>query len=232
MSALVSLATAAVLSFGFTVGPQATECFHERADASDHMLGTWAVSSDDAHIDEWHVKVNSPSGAVVYSVEGDREGSFDYYTTSEGTYVLCFHNSHAGRSVDVTAKIHIGDPPDLIQLAKTEHLTPIEERIKNVRGRARDRVPPLLWALPLLMPPKLTPRRMTSCAAPQLHESMNAVRDLQDQMREQDELQSKMTQSTRSWLLYLTLIEAAVLFGTSLWQILYLKSFFEVKRVV
>ena len=61
---------------------------------------------------------------------------------------------------------------------------------------------------------------------------MNAVRDLQDQMREQDELQSKMTQSTRSWLLYLTLIEAAVLFGVTLWQNLYLKSFFEVKRVV
>jgi hypothetical protein len=41
-----------------------------------------------------------------------------------------------------------------------------------------------------------------------------------------------MTQSTRSWLLYLTLIEAAVLLGVTVWQNLYLKSFFEVKRVV
>jgi hypothetical protein len=58
------------------------------------------------------------------------------------------------------------------------------------------------------------------------------VRDLQDQIREQDAAQSKMTQSTRSWLLYLTLIEAAVLLGVTVWQNLYLKSFFEVKRVV
>ena len=89
-----------------------------------------------------------------------------------------------------------GDPPDLIQLAKTEHLSPIEERIKN------------------------------------LHESMNAVRDLQDQMREQDERHHQMTRSTRARLVWFTLLEAFVLVAVSLWQILYLKSFFEVKRVV
>ena len=58
------------------------------------------------------------------------------------------------------------------------------------------------------------------------------MRDLQDQMREQDEAQAKMTQSTRTWLLYFTLIEATVLVGVTVWQNLYLKSFFEVKRVV
>ena len=61
---------------------------------------------------------------------------------------------------------------------------------------------------------------------------MNQLRDLQDQMRAQDEQQYKLTRSTRSWLLYFTVIEAVVLVGTSFWQILYLKSFFEVKRVV
>merc|ERR1712086_1248001 len=95
-----------------------------------------------------------------------------------------------------TAKIRAGDAPDLIQLAKTEHLTPLEERIKD------------------------------------LHESMNAVRDLQDQIREQDEVHHKMTRSTRSRLLWFTVAEAVVLVAVSLWQILYLKSFFEIKRVV
>ena len=41
-----------------------------------------------------------------------------------------------------------------------------------------------------------------------------------------------MSRSTKSWLLYFTLIEATVLVAVSLWQILYLRSFFEVKRVV
>mmetsp|Transcript_12047 Transcript_12047/g.37045 ORF Transcript_12047/g.37045 Transcript_12047/m.37045 type:complete len:203 (-) Transcript_12047:430-1038(-) len=65
-----------------------------------------------------------------------------------------------------------------------------------------------------------------------LHSSMISVRDLQDQMREQDEARQKMTTSTRRWLLWFTILEAFVLVAVSLWQILYLKSFFEVRRVV
>ena len=116
----------------------------------------------------------------------------------------------------------------VLPLSTTRHLTPIEERIKD------------------------------------LHESMNAVRDMQDQMREQDEAHHKMTRSTRSRLLWcaspraraaapaaaraatspapphrplslvprFTIAEAVVLVAVSMWQILYLKSFFEVKRVV
>ena len=143
--------------------------------------------------------MTSPAGELVYSSDGEKSGSFDYYATAEGKYVFCFeHGKEADppTTLQVTAKIRVGDPPDLIQLAKSEHLSPVEERIKN------------------------------------LHESMNAVRDLQDQMREQDEAQSKMTMSTRRWLLYFTAIEATILLSVTIWQNLYLKSFFEVKRVV
>lgn len=41
-----------------------------------------------------------------------------------------------------------------------------------------------------------------------------------------------MTTSTRRWILWFTVLEAIVLVAVSLWQILYLKSFFEVKRIV
>eukprot|EP00967_Tisochrysis_lutea_P137000 scaffold245098_cov31-Tisochrysis_lutea.AAC.1 len=47
-----------------------------------------------------------------------------------------------------------------------------------------------------------------------------------------DEARQKMTTSTRRWLLWFTILEAFVLVAVSLWQILYLKSFFEVRRVV
>ena len=52
----------------------------------------------------------------------------------------------------------------------------------------------------------------------QLHESLNAVRDLQDDIRAHDEQQARLTESTRNWLLYFTLIEAAVLVGVTAWQ--------------
>lgn len=47
---------------------------------------------------------------------------------------------------------------------------------------------------------------------------MNMVRDVQDDIREHDAAQLKMTHSTRTWLLYFTLIEAAVLVGVTVWQ--------------
>merc|ERR1712085_17414 len=128
-----------------------------------------------------------------YAAEREMEGSFAFYTTNEGIYAVCFSNTHSAEAEkQVIAKISVGEAPDLIKLAKTEHLTPIEERIKD------------------------------------LHESMNAVRDMQ----EQDEVHHKMTRSTRSRLLWFTVAEAVVLVAVSLWQILYLKSFFEIKRVV
>ena len=131
----------AVLAFGFEVAPQQTQCFDERVSASDHVMGSWALVSDThgkplAAIHGWMVSVKGPAGDSVYTSEHESAGSFDYYATSEGIYNLCFTSS-LPQAVEATAKVTVGDPPDLIELAKTEHLTPIEERIKNVRARAR-----------------------------------------------------------------------------------------------
>lgn len=191
--ALLCLLAAAAQGFVFQLPGGADECFEEMVRASDHVSGQWEVSLGAVlHT----VKVLNPSGEEVHSVTAEQSGSFDYYATDEGAYSVCFSNAGEVASKEVHAQLVVGEPPDLIQLAKTEHLSPIEERIKN------------------------------------LHESMIMLRDMQDQIRAQDEAQYKMTRSTRSWLLYLTCIEAAVLVATSSWQILYLKSFFEVKRIV
>eukprot|EP00900_Chrysochromulina_parva_P017464 jgi/Chrpa1/25719/Chrysochromulina_OHIO_Genome00008973-RA len=200
---LCSLASAA--AFGFSVEPQTTECFEERVKVSDHVLGQWGLvlllglenpDGDAApDITGFTVKVTSPQGDKVYHMEDEPSGFFDFTASVEGEYFICFTNGRTNRE-DVTLKITVNEPPDLIKLAKTEHLSPIEERIKN------------------------------------LHEAMNMVRDVQDEIREHDAAQLKMTHSTRTWLLYFTLIEAAVLVGVTVWQNLYLKSFFEVKRVI
>ena len=135
MAVLVLYAAAAV-SFGFSVHPKQVSCFEEHAAVSGHVLGSWKLAAlgPDAAQAGWKVDVKSPSGDNVYTSEGEQEGSFDYYGTEEGIYVVCFHNTQT-YAVDVSAKIKVGEPPDLIQLAKTEHLTPIEERIKNVSAR-------------------------------------------------------------------------------------------------
>jgi len=143
------------------------------------------------------VTVTSPNGEHVYSAEHEAAGSFAFYATDTGVYVVCFSNEHstqAGR--EVTAKVRVGEASDGVALARAEQLTPLEDRIKS------------------------------------LHSSMISVRDLQDLMREQSEARQRVTTSTRRWILWFTVLEAIVLVAVSLWQILYLKSFFEVKRIV
>jgi len=184
--------------FGFTVEAGKVECFEEAAKSSERVSGDWHVQ-DGSH--ELDVTVTSPSGEHVYAAEREMQGSFAFYASTEGTYTVCFSNERTEKGThehdrEVVAKLAVGEPPDMVALAKAEHLSPVEERIKN------------------------------------LHKAMIAVRDLQDQIREQDEQRHHVTQSTRSWLLYFTVIEAIVLVAVSLWQILYLKSFFEVRRVV
>lgn len=68
------------------------------------------------------MQVTSPSGDHVYAAEKETEGSFAFYTTNEGIYTFCFSNTHSTEAEkQATAKISVGEPPDLIKLAKTEH---------------------------------------------------------------------------------------------------------------
>ena len=59
----------------------------------------------------------------------------------------------------MVAKISVGEAPDLIKLAKTEHLTPIEERIKDLHesmnARQHAHADPLCSCCPLLPPGQL-----------------------------------------------------------------------------
>ena len=193
---LLGALTARCSGFGFVVPVGEQVCFHESANAGERIAGEWNVVS--GGMLDLDVTVTSP-GKNVHSALGESLGSFAFHATEEGVHAICFANQKTMSPQEdkhVWAKISVGEPPDLVEVARAEHLTPIEERIKR------------------------------------LHDSMITVRDLQDQMREQDETTHRVTRSTRSWLLWFSVLEACVLGAVSLWQILSLKPFFEVRRVV
>ena len=91
-----SLAAAAILAslhpadaFVLSVARGATQCFDEHANASDHISGQWSITggfSSPSVLKGWKVVVTSPAGDLVYSVDGERSGSFDYmyYATYDG----------------------------------------------------------------------------------------------------------------------------------------------------
>ena len=124
----------------------------------------------------------------------------------------------AAPTPQVVAKISVGEAPDLIKLAKTEHLTPIEERIKDLHesmnasqhgsdaphGQYPDLAPAPLHGAPADHGRLGTPRRrgqpigrpatarvleLAASHTRRFHAiDPQAVRDMQDQMREQDEV--------------------------------------------
>ena len=121
-------------------------------------------------------------------------------------------------TLQVIAKISVGEAPDLIKLAKTEHLTPIEERIKDLHesmnAGQHAQTPPYAvsgfgagasswrawrsWAArhsQAERPAHWAPNRCLGCSSSPppyspipLPLTPQAVRDMQDQMREQDEV--------------------------------------------
>jgi p24 family protein beta-1 len=65
-----------------------------------------------------------------------------------------------------------------------------------------------------------------------LADSLNAISSEQHYLRNRERVHRNTTESTNARVLWWSFCEAAVLVAMSLWQIFYLKRFFEVKRVV
>ncbi|XP_058212105.1 transmembrane emp24 domain-containing protein p24beta3 [Rhododendron vialii] len=76
--------------------------------------------------------VSSPAGNVVHSVKGTSGDKFEFRAPSSGMYKFCFHNPHSTPET-VSFYIHIGHIPNEHDLAKDEHLDPINVKIAELR---------------------------------------------------------------------------------------------------
>jgi hypothetical protein len=93
------------------------------------MLGFQVASGGFLDID---VVVYGPKGNIIYSVERESEGKFTYNTEDTGLYKLCFSNVMSTVTPKtVNFQINVGGPADP-NLAKLEHLDPIEKSIMSL----------------------------------------------------------------------------------------------------
>ncbi|CAL5392752.1 unnamed protein product [Camellia sinensis] len=76
--------------------------------------------------------VTSPGGNVVHSSKGTSGDKFEFESPSSGLYEFCFHNSHSAIET-VSFHIHVGHIPSEHDLAKDEHLNPINVKIAELR---------------------------------------------------------------------------------------------------
>jgi len=86
-------------------------------------------SSDHPGID---FSVSSPGGNTVHTLKGTSGDKFEFKAPRSGMYKFCFHNPYSTPET-VSFYIHIGHIPSEHDLAKDEHLDPINVKIAELR---------------------------------------------------------------------------------------------------
>lgn len=76
--------------------------------------------------------VSSPLGNTVHELKGTSGDKFEVKAPRSGMYKFCFHNPHSAPET-VSFHIHIGHIPTEHDLAKDEHLDPINVKIAELR---------------------------------------------------------------------------------------------------
>ncbi|XP_059625245.1 transmembrane emp24 domain-containing protein p24beta3-like [Cornus florida] len=86
-------------------------------------------SSDHPGID---FTVTSPQGNKVHTLKGTSGDKFEFKAPRSGMYKFCFHNPFSTPET-VSFYIHVGHIPNEHNLAKDEHLDPINVKIAELR---------------------------------------------------------------------------------------------------
>ncbi|KAF1880841.1 hypothetical protein Lal_00011901 [Lupinus albus] len=79
-----------------------------------------------------YVKVTTAAGNIVHSIKGTAGDKFQFKATAQGMHKFCFHNPYSTPET-VSFYIHVGHIPSQSDLAKDEHLDPINVKIAELR---------------------------------------------------------------------------------------------------
>ncbi|CAN6309377.1 unnamed protein product, partial [Urochloa humidicola] len=135
--ALAAVLSAARRADALSVTVTDTECIHEFVPyEGDTVSGNFVVvdhgifwSSDHPGID---LTVTSPAGNTVHTLKGKSGDKFEFKAPRGGMYKFCFHNPY-GAPETVSFYIHVGHIPNEHNLAKDEHLDPINVKIAELK---------------------------------------------------------------------------------------------------
>ncbi|CAL5395409.1 unnamed protein product [Camellia sinensis] len=140
---VVLLSFVGQLSSALSVAVNDVECVYEFVFfAGDTVSGNFVVVDHHVFWNSEHpgidlIKtavpmVTSPGGNVVHSSKGTSGDKFEFESPSSGLYEFCFHNPHSAVET-VSFYIHVGHIPSEHDLAKDEHLNPINVKIAELR---------------------------------------------------------------------------------------------------
>ncbi|KAI9196551.1 hypothetical protein LWI28_024856 [Acer negundo] len=113
------------------------ECVYEYVIYEDDTVsGNFVVVDHDIFWGSDHpgidLIVTSPAGNVVQTLKGTSGDKFEFKAPRSGMYKFCFHNPYSSPET-VSFHIHVGHIPNEHNLAKDEHLDPINVKIAELR---------------------------------------------------------------------------------------------------
>ncbi|KAK3190139.1 hypothetical protein Dsin_029700 [Dipteronia sinensis] len=113
------------------------ECVYEYVIYEDDTVsGNFVVVDHDIFWGSDHpgidLTVTSPAGNVVHTLKGTSGDKFEFKAPRSGMYKFCFHNPYSTPET-VSFHIHVGHIPNEHNLAKDEHLDPINVKIAELR---------------------------------------------------------------------------------------------------
>eukprot|EP01064_Diplonema_japonicum_P026659 TRINITY_DN3816_c0_g7_i1.p1 TRINITY_DN3816_c0_g7~~TRINITY_DN3816_c0_g7_i1.p1 ORF type:complete len:206 (+),score=33.08 TRINITY_DN3816_c0_g7_i1:41-658(+) len=129
--------------FTFTLPARDYKCFHEELPHDYEFSGKWSATSGYTQFID--VRITNPQGTVIHELKGKDGGDYALTTTSAGDHTICFYNRMIQGSVysptlsrDITFDLFEGAKShDYEQIAKVEHLKPIEVNLRMMEDTVR-----------------------------------------------------------------------------------------------
>lgn len=208
----------AVVGHNIQLPAHGRECFHEQLHRDDKMTVTFQVGdrefggAGNLDIDFW---ITNPVGGYETQEKSVSNGDFSFTAKHDGKYVYCFGNEHWGASSkEVSFNVH-----GIVYVSEADApQDPLE-------AEGRCSIKKLRLGAQIELTVSILPVR-------RLSELLSQVKDEQSYIVVRERTHRNTAESTNSRVKWWNIFILGVVIGESVFQVWWLRRFFEVKRVV
>lgn len=191
------------LCFRVIVDVNSEECFYDHVAVGGKFGVTFEVIEGGFLDIDFNVR--DPTGSIIYSQDRESSGRLSFTATTEGRYSFCFNNHMSTVTPkEVMFAIESGDDKPLVD--KFDDYSSLEKE-------------------------EIQPEKLEKMIR-ELKWSIHRIKEEQDYMEVRDRVHSKINESTNLRVTWWVFFEASMVLGVTIAQIIYLKRFFEVRRMV
>ncbi|KAL0701879.1 hypothetical protein Bca4012_058001 [Brassica carinata] len=166
------------------------------------------------------IPVTSPAGNIVHTLKGTSGDKFEFKAPRSGMYKFCFHHPYSTPET-VSFYIHVGHIPNEHELAKDEHLDPVNVKIAELREALESVV-----AEQKYLKARDTRHRHSEFSSPFIFYILVFCMFIRLISRDMKNFSDEANESTRKRVIFYTVGEYIFLAAASGLQVLYIRKLF------